>query len=274
MTGSDSTVNHFGITPLSMVICILFLAVAINSRSQRQKLMLQEAQQKNELLSQVNSMNKDFLRTVAHELKTPLTVISGYAQLMERQMERSQLSEKTPERLQTIYNEADRLGEIVTQLMDYTYGRTKETEMTAVDVDALLKSAESVLKPVCEKRQNHLLLSSEDQYLIHGNYELLLQVLINLIVNASRHTENGTITVKAEDAECFVAFTVTDTGIGIAPEEVPHIFEKDYTTGEGQGLGLTICMETVRLHGGTLELISTGPAGTAFRFTVPKEEEA
>ena len=272
LTGSDSTVNHFGITPLSMVICILILAVAINSRIQRQKLMLQEAQQKNELLSQVNSMNKDFLRTVAHELKTPLTVISGYAQLMERQMERSQLSEKTPERLQTIYNEADRLGEIVTQLMDYTYGRTQETDMIAVDVGTLLKSAESVLKPVCAKRQNRLLISADGQYLIHGNNELLLQVLINLIVNASRHTEQGTITVKAEEAGNFIAFTVTDTGSGIAPEVLPHIFEKGYTTGEGRGLGLAICMETVTMHSGTLELVSTGPTGTAIRFAIPRED--
>ena len=272
LTGSDATVNRFGLTPMSMVICILILAVVINSRIQRQQIMLREARQKNEMLAQVNSMNKDFLRTVAHELKTPLTVISGYAQLMERQMERSQLSEKSPERLQTIYSEADRLGEIVTQLMDYTYGRTKEAEMTAVDVDALLKSAESVLKPICAKRQNRLLLSTEGRYVIHGNHELLLQVLINLVVNASRHTEDGSITVKTEEAGSLIAFTVTDTGNGIAPEDVPHIFEKGYTTGDGRGLGLTICMETVRLHGGTLELVSTGPTGTAFRFTVPREE--
>ena len=186
--------------------------------------------------------------------------------------ERSQLSEKSLQRLQTIYSEADRLGEIVTQLMDYTYGRKKETEMTAVDVGALLKSAESILKPICAKRENRFLLSMEGRYLIHGNYELLLQVLINLIVNASRHTENGSITVKTEKAGDLIAFIVADTGNGIAPEDVPHIFEKGYTSGNGRGLGLTICMETIRLHGGTLELVSTGPTGTTFRFTIPRED--
>ena len=99
-------------------------------------------------------------------------------------------------------------------------------------------------------------------------------MVINLIVNASRHAEQGTITVKAEEAGRFVAFTVTDTGSGIAPEVLPHIFEKGYTTTEGKGLGLSICQKTVALHGGTLELAQNGPEGCCFRFTVPKEGEA
>ena len=271
LTGSDATVNHFGITPLSMVISILLLAVVINGRIWRQRQMLREAEQRNEMLRQVNDMNKEFLRTVAHELKTPLTVISGYAQLMERQMSRSQLSAKTPERLQTIHSEAERLGAMVTTLMDYTYGNASEAEMTAVDVAELLKSAEAVLTPVCGKRQNRLYVTNACRSSIHGNFELLLQVLINLIVNASRYTEGGKITVEATEMEEAAAFAVRDTGQGIPPEAVPHIFERGYTTGDGRGLGLAICQETVRIHGGVLELVSTGPEGTTFRFTVPKE---
>ena len=64
-------------------------------------------------------------------------------------------------------------------------------------------------------------------------------------------------------------FTVADTGSGIPPEAVPHIFEKGFTTGEGSGIGLSVCKETVELHEGALELVSTGTEGTAFRFTVP-----
>ena len=125
-TGRNSTVTHFGITPIVMVICVMLLAVVINGRIQRQMLALEKERHKNQLLEQVNEMNRDFLRMVAHELKTPLTVISGYAQLTERQMERNGISEKTPERLKTITNEANRLGEIVTKLMDYTYNDVRE----------------------------------------------------------------------------------------------------------------------------------------------------
>jgi signal transduction histidine kinase len=103
---------------------------------------------------------------------------------------------------------------------------------------------------------------------------MLLTVLLNLIVNASRHTEEGRITVDAKDTGNWAEISVSDTGRGIAPEDVPHIFEKGYTTDEGRGLGLAICRETIALHGGELSLAATGPEGSVFRFTVPKEDRS
>ena len=270
-TGSNSSVNHFGITPLAMLVCILLLAIVNNEKISRQMAQLREERQRNELLLQMNATNNDFLRTVTHELKTPLTVISGYAQLIERQMLRDQLSEKTPERLETIHSEADRLAEMVSKLMDYTYGKAKTAEMTAVKIDELFRSASAIMTPVCDKKQNVLIFHNDSAAQLHGNVELLLQVLINLIVNASRHTDSGQITVDAKDNGSQVEISVSDTGSGIAPEDAPHIFEKGYSTDEGRGLGLSICADTVRLHGGELSLASTGPEGSIFRFTVPKE---
>ena len=270
-TGSNSAVNHFGVTPLAMVVCILLLNVVINTRIQTQAALLQETQQRNELLGQVNEMNRDFLRTVAHELKTPLTVISGYAQLMTRQMEKGALADTAPQRLETIRQESDRLAEIVTRLMDYTFGNSRDAELAAVDVSALFESAGAVLRPVCDKRGNTLTFRDDSRGRVHGNFELLLQVLINLVVNASRQTENGTIAVEAADDGKSVVFRVRDNGAGVAPDAVPHIFEKGFTTTNGQGLGLAICSETVALHGGTMELESTGAEGSCFRFTIPKE---
>ena len=143
--------------------------------------------------------------------------------------------------------------------------------MDRVEIDALFASTSAIMTPVCGKKKNTLSFRNGCASALHGNSELLLQVLINLIVNASRHTDEGVIAVEATDAGDFVAFTVSDTGGGIAAEDAPHIFERGYSTGRGRGLGLAICMETVKLHGGALELIFTGPTGTAFRFTVPKE---
>ena len=273
-TGTNSFVNHFGITPLAMLVCILLLAIVNNEKISRQMAQLQEERQRNELLSQMNATNHDFLRTVAHELKTPLTVISGYAQLIERQMKRNQLSEKTPERLETIHSEADRLAEMVSRLMDYTYGQAKTAEMSAVKIDELFRSASAIMTPVCAKKNNTLIFRNDCASQLHGNSEMLLQVLINLIVNASRHTEEGRITVDAKDTGNWAEISVSDTGRGIAPEDVPHIFEKGYTTDEGSGLGLAICRETIALHGGELSLAATGPEGSVFRFTVPKEDRS
>ena len=279
-TGDSQMVTHFGITPLAMVICVMLLAVAINNRIQQQILALEQVRQKNLLLGQVNDMNRDFLRMVAHELKTPLTVISGYAQLTRLQMERSEMSEKAPERLSTIQSEAGRLSEIVTRLMDYTYNTTKDVEMASVNVKELLNSASAVMIHVCEKNNNVLTVDDDCAGTVKGNFELLLQVMINLIANASRHTRDGVITVKtgfsdqAGNAEPderggYAVFTITDTGSGISPEAVPHIFEKGYTTGQGNGIGLSICKDTITLHGGVIRMVSTGPEGTQFLFTVP-----
>ena len=268
-TGYVQSVTYYGLTPFTMVICIMLLAIVINGRIQRQMLALEEVKQKNRLLEQTNDMNRDFLRMVAHELKTPLTVISGYAQLIGRQAEKNGQNDKTTDRLHTIRSKADRLGTIVTGLMDYTYNKPRDTEMTAVDVVALLDDISAVMTPVCAKKENALTVKNECTHKVKGNSELLMQVLINLISNASRHTEKGTISAELREDGSSAIFTVTDTGSGIPPEAVPHIFEKGYTTGESSGLGLAICKETVELHDGTIELVSTGSEGTAFRFTVP-----
>ena len=270
-TGDTQIITSFGITPLVMVVTLMILALVINGRIQKQILALEQTREKNRLLAQVNDMNRDFLRMVAHELKTPLTVISGYAQLTERQMEKDGQPEKRYARLSTIGDEADRLGTIVTRLMDYTYNRPQDVEMSEVGVEELLESVGSVMAPVSAKKDNTLKIHGAYNGTVRGNRELLLQVLINLIANACRHTEKGTISVETEEDGKDVAFLVSDTGSGIAPEVVPHIFEKGYTTGGGNGLGLAICMESVQLHGGELKLFSTGPEGTSFRFTIPKQ---
>ena len=93
--GSNAAMNHFGVSPVATVGCILILNVVINTRLEKQAMLLRETRLQNELLGKTNEMNRDFLRTVSHELKNTLTVIPGYAQLMERQMEKGIASEAT-----------------------------------------------------------------------------------------------------------------------------------------------------------------------------------
>ncbi|MCR5119774.1 MAG: HAMP domain-containing histidine kinase [Lachnospiraceae bacterium] len=272
-TGSNQMINHFGIMPMAMVLCLMLLAVVINGRIEKKMLALEQEREKTKLLEKVNDMNRDFLRMVAHELKTPLTVISGYAQLCKRQLEKQGETEKVTERLNTIKDESERMAAIVNRLMDYTYNRDRNAEMGAVDVKELLNNAVSVMTPVCLKNGNTLEIQNGCTRKIYGNHELLLQVLINLIANASRHTMDGTIIIETAEEEDNGVFLVSDTGCGIPEDVLPHIFEKGFTTGEGNGLGLAICRETVEMHGGTMELVSTGPEGTKFAFTIPAEGE-
>ena len=272
-SGSNSFVAHFGMTPFGLLVCLLLLSLNTQRKIQKRMELLTEEQHKNEVLGQINAMNRDFLQTVAHELRTPLSVISGYAQLTQMQIEKGKLSPQTPERLETIRSEADRLGAMVSNLMASTYGEVKEAERKMVDPRELLHQAELIGGPVCDKKGNRLETECSTDALLHANFELLLQVLLNLIVNASRHTDKGQIRVKVTEEGKDVVFTVSDTGTGIPENILPHIFERGYTTDSGNGLGLSICLDTVRMHGGDLTVESTGPEGSVFRFTIPKEAQ-
>ena len=273
-TGNNSLIAHFGTTPFMMLICILGLSIATNIKITRRMEQLAEEQHKNETLEKMNAMNRDFLQTVAHELKTPLAVISGYAQLTQMQIEKDKLSPQAPERLQTIRSEADRLGAMVANLMAFTYGQVSEAELHMVDPAELLKSAALIGEPICEKKGNKLTTECTTRAMAHANFELMLQVMINLIVNGNRHTQDGELKITACDEGKFVAFTVSDTGSGMEPEVAEHVFERGYSKDGGSGLGLAICMDTVKMHGGQIQLLSTGPEGTTFEILIPREEES
>lgn len=128
---------------------------------------------------------------------------------------------------------------------------------------------------MCLKNSNRLDLSGGTCADVCGSWELL-QVFINLVINANRHTQDGVITISASDRERreHVVFRVEDTGSGIDSAQLPHIFEKGYSGDGGSGLGLSICREAVEAHGGILEVERTGPDGTVFMFTVRKKEAA
>ena len=271
---SSSAVSRYGIMPWGMLVFDLLMAAAISLRVRAQEIALAESRSHGEMLKSMNAMNLDFLHQVAHELKTPLTVISGYAQLTGLQMSSGNISSETPENLRVIRNEALRLSDMVTKLLEFSYGRTSEAKFAAVEVGPLLDSIRAICTPMCLKNNNSLEIKGKNCPDIYGSAEMLLQIFINLVTNASRHTQDGLITISATDRErqdCVV-FRVEDTGSGIDPETLPHIFEKGYSGDGRSGLGLAICREAVESHGGRLEVERTGLEGTVFAFTVMKRE--
>lgn len=184
------------------------------------------------------------------------------------------VDQETPENLRTIHQEAMRLADLVSSLMDYSYGSRREETFAPVELEDLLQRVRAICTPMCLKNQNRVVLAEETGGSLYGSEEMLLQIFINLVGNANRHTRNGTITIRASAVEdpAFVVFRVEDTGEGIQPELLPHLFEKG-TSGDGSsGLGLAICREAVEAHGGQLNLEQTGPSGTVFVFTVQREK--
>lgn len=243
------------------------------SEAQRRELEIAE---ENAILEKMNRLRGDFMRNIAHEMKTPLTVMSGYAQLTERQIRKNAVNEETAANLDTIAREAGRLSDMVTQLLDVTYHGV-EGKDSVFTPGELLEDAAAVCRPILLKNQNRLEISCQTQRPITANKDSLLQVLINLCINSNKHTSGGLVTICADDTEnAAVVFAVRDNGSGIAPEDLPHIFERGYSSDGGNGLGLTICRDIIEAADGSITVERTGSEGTAIRFTVPagKEEQA
>ena len=236
-----------------------------------------EVTQMNETLEKLDRLKTDFMHNIAHEMKTPLTVMSGYAQLTEKQIEKNVVNDETLSNLETITSEAQRLSDMVTKLLSVSHNEVTAIELGRFKAEDILADAAAVCRPILAKRGNRIITRVNDCPDIIANHETLMQVLINLAVNSGRHTENGTLTFLAEKSgkdDNFAVFTVSDTGTGIAAQALSRLFDKGYSTDGGNGLGLYICREIIESMGGEITAESS-ENGAVFRFTVPcgKEDE-
>lgn len=276
---------------LLLAFCNAFIVMFSFSRTKHQLNVAQRKQeqmlQENALLAKMDTLKTEFMRNIAHEMKTPLTVMSGYAQLTKRQIEKNAVTAETKENLDTVAREALRLSDMVTHLLDATYrgdepaadskaaaGSELRAQPVRFNASELLDDAVAVCRPVMRKNNNTLLAECKSEQYIVADKGLLLQVLINLAVNANNHTHGGKVIFSAKDAQevSAIAFTVSDTGEGIRACDLPYIFQRGYTSTGGNGLGLAICRDIIESLGGSLRVESEEGAGTTVRFTIPAEE--
>lgn len=265
------TITRHGAAPPYLLVFVFLIAGAISLKINRREQELSESRRQREVLTQLNRLKSEFLHQMAHELKTPLTVMSGYAQLTDWQLGTGAVSADAHEHMQTISSEAQRLSALVSRLIDLANGGSPDIEMGVIDAAQLLSGAVDVCRPMLEKKHNRLESDSGEGITLWGNTEMLLQVLINLTVNANRHTENGVIAYRIADEGERVCLRVSDTGSGIAPDLLPHIFEKGCSGDGGSGIGLTICADAMKIHHGLLEVEHTDADGTVFRLELPKK---
>ncbi len=227
------------------------------------------------MLVQVNEMKTTFLSDASHELKTPLAAMSGYAQNAESDVINGAEQSVILEKLRRISSEANRMALMVTQILDAT--RIEEGRMVLekapCDLDSLVRSTVETYFTVLNKNNNRLAVRIPLELPpVEADSSRLQRVLVNLISNALRHTQNGTILIKAETSGEYVRVTVKDNGCGISAEDMPHIWERYYKgkhAETGTGLGLFICRFIVESHGGTISAESEPGKGTAFYFTLP-----
>lgn len=222
-------------------------------------------------LENSEQIKNDFISSVSHELRTPLTAIKGWAETLGGGYE----EETFAKGMKVINGETNRLEQMVEELLDFSRiqsGRFS-LHMQTIDVIAELEDA-LLLFTERAKKENITLTYNEPQFMcaVVGDKSRLRQVFINVIDNAFKYTDAGSIDVLAEKNESSVVITVTDTGCGIAPEDLPKVKQKFYKanrTKRGSGIGLAVADEIIEMHGGTLEIESTLGAGTTVTITLP-----
>ena len=219
-----------------------------------------------------------FLASMSHEIRTPMNAILGYAQLLERD---PTLRAMHREALQTVLSSGNHLLGLIDDVLEISKIEAGRAELrpSEFDVDELLNDVAGMFRQRC--RQKDLSLMVEDRtkgrHRVVGDQRKLRQVLINLVGNAVKFTDEGSVTVRVtlERAERY-RFEVIDTGIGILAEARDAIFEAfnqgptDHRRG-GSGLGLTICRQHIELMGGTLEVTSSrneDESGSRFSFAI------
>ncbi|HEU0209803.1 MAG TPA: ATP-binding protein [Candidatus Udaeobacter sp.] len=209
--------------------------------------------------------------TIAHDLGTPLNSVLGYAQLLSQE----KLTERARRRLSIIETQINRMGEIIQHYLSQTRGTAPKH---AVLINDLVRDTLLLLQPIFDQRAIEVTSNCSDAPVIYGNSDSIQRMLINLLDNAMYACEKGgaiQISTKACSPASKpegVLIKISDTGAGIAPELLPKIFDLFVTTkppGRGTGLGLVICQEIVRAHGGTIAVESSVGRGTVVSIYLP-----
>lgn len=230
-----------------------------------------------ESLDQMMARQRRFVADASHELRTPVTVIRNKTSIA---LLHPQSRQQYCTVLQEIHAETERLGHLISDLLALARGDEGQAlfEQEAVRLDAIAEATIASLQPLAEERQIHLTLHADHPVQCLGDEARLIQVMMNLLENALRATPvGGQVLLTVTTGTAGVLLRVQDSGSGIAPQDLPHIFERFYradparrqSDGSGSGLGLAIVEWIVRMHGGAITVESQVGQGSCFTVTLP-----
>lgn len=222
-------------------------------------------------------MRREFSANVSHELKTPLTSISGFGEMIANGMYANEADVRMFG--QRIYSEAQRMVTLINTILHLSKLEENDTTITwgMVNMEEVVKYVVDIISPQAHHRGVTVLSETEPVY-VHGNHSLLSELLVNLLDNAVKYNrQNGQVSVKlSKTADNHMVITVSDTGIGIPKDKQNRVFERFYRvessrskeTG-GTGLGLAMCKHIISRHYGTVTLDSVEGRGTTITVTMP-----
>lgn len=223
---------------------------------------------------------QEYLAFVAHDLRTPLSVIRMAAEMLQLNLGEALETPGNARIMRNLHQNIDRLNALVAKVLrEETFigqDRLFTVKRTQVDLHELVQRCLDDLQPLADRALDTLANAVPPGLCADADADLLEPVLQNLVGNAIKYTTEGRIEVGcARGADGGVECWVRDTGIGIEPARLAHVFEPGETDGrwDGRGLGLALARQYVRSHGGELHVASTPGSGTEFRFDLPPPAE-
>jgi signal transduction histidine kinase len=240
--------------------------------------LFREIEDKSRQLEVASQHKSEFLANMSHELRTPLNAIIGFSEVLSEKMF-GELNEKQEEYSKDIHASGQHLLSLINDILDLSKIEAGRMELELSDFD-LPTAIDNAVMLVRERagRRNLTLHRDVDGAVgqVRADERKVRQVVLNLLSNAIKFTpEGGRIEIRATPQDGLVEVSVSDTGVGIAPEDQEAVFEEFRQVGtadkkvEGTGLGLTLCRKFVELHGGRIWVKSEVGAGSTFTFTIP-----
>jgi len=292
-TEHENSFNENDLRLLSTIAASVGVALRNATLFEDVKMAKMEAEAASKAAEKANEAKSAFLSTVSHELRTPLTSVLGFAKIIRKRLDdkifpavdkSDAKTEKTinqiSENLEVVISEGERLTHLINDVLDLAKIEAGKMEwsMENVSMTEVAERALAATTALFDQKKLKLVKEIEsDLPDISGDRDKLIQVIINLISNAVKFTDKGSVTCKVHQKQDDIIVSVVDTGIGIAPEDYAAVFEQFKQVGgdtltdkpKGTGLGLPICKEIVEHHGGEIWLESEVGKGSIFSFSLP-----
>lgn len=262
------------------ILAVLWMIARYYWHHLRLKYLYKLEKQKYEQEVELNNERSQFYTNIAHELRTPLTLVIGPLEELTREKD---IGRGPSKQINAVYKSAQRLNELITKLLEFKKAESSSRRLCVGRSNIVATLREMYIRyeelyqssPVDFRFE-----PSEEVINMYFDKDILTVVLDNLMSNAVKYTPNGSITlaVKSEetDGENWVCISVSDTGHGIAPEDLPHVFERFYQghshfQASGTGIGLSLVSSLVELHQGRIDVASTLGKGTTFTLRLRRD---
>ena len=271
------------VVTLFVIIILVFMIRRIELRRIKSERMNQKMATKLEFAEEAEKAKSLFFANINHELRTPLSAVLGYSELMMESVEENGHTGYLSD-LEKIHGSAEHLLTIVNDILDLSKMEAGLLELyyEEFDIKKLVEHVENIASPMIEKNHNQLVIKTDVVVKnIKADFTRLAQILINLLSNAAKFTHDGTITLQITPAgKDQILFRVSDTGIGMTQDHIDKIFapfqQAEASTAKkygGTGLGLTICSNLVQLMKGKIGIHSVPHEGTSFDIIIPTGEQ-